>query len=76
MLTIGQLETVFGSFLPLIRESDFPIANIEFPLTLSEDKRRKAGPELRGKGRIRNASWGQSKRLVVHCLPICELARW
>lgn len=45
----GDPGPIFGDVLPLLQNSDFAVANLELPLTLSKQKNIKTGPCLKGK---------------------------
>lgn len=40
--------SIFENFMPFLQESDFSITNLEAPLTFSESKIKKTGPNIKG----------------------------
>ncbi|MBN2570799.1 MAG: CapA family protein [Ignavibacteriales bacterium] len=42
-----EYEKVYGDFLPILKDKDFSISNLECPLTLGQKKLLKAGPNLK-----------------------------
>lgn len=47
LVSKGDYDTIFGEYLPIIRENDIAITNLESPLTSSEIAGTKTGPAIK-----------------------------